>query len=312
MSTRSVKRVLDVIAHRVPDRIPTGELVMDQAFTEALLLWHGGAGAVEGLDAVELAIAGSRLLGHDLICLQSDSPAAGDSPTVPSTAALARMVDAGFFVFWIVDGPFQRVMAAVDFMRLMQTAATDPAALAADLQAAAVEAAAGIERGLHCGAHGIIVADDIAYQKNTYMAPDFGRRYLVPLWRRLAALAAAARGPVFFHSDGNINRFLPLIVEAGFDGLQCIESAAGMDIAAIARQYGQRLTLMGNIDPVLLLDPAGVPGLRVGRGDLDRAVATLIETFAETGGLFLGTSSGLHGGMSPERVYRMATLAGAV
>jgi uroporphyrinogen decarboxylase len=163
--------------------------------------------------------------------------------------------------------------------------------------------------GVAAGAHGIIIADDIAYQRSTYISPDFGRRYLLPLWRKQAVAVKAHDIPVFFHSDGNLNAFLPLIVEAGFDGLQCIEANAGMDIDHIRRTYGSHLCLMGNIDPSLLCGPDHPEPCDEDCRRLDRAVADLIAGFDDRGGLILGTASGLHAGMSPDRVRHMAELA---
>ncbi len=38
------------------------------------------------------------------------------------------------------------------------------------------------------------------------------------------------------------------MIQAGVDGFQAIEPHAGMDIAQIKRDYGDRLTLIGNVD----------------------------------------------------------------
>jgi len=122
-------------------------------------------------------------------------------------------------------------------------------------------------------------------------------------------LAAHGLGvPAFFHSDGNINAVLPHIFEAGFDGLQCIEPAAGMDLAAVQAQYGKRLCLMGNIDPALVcgLDPSGQAASDP--DGLQRAVSR-VTALGSHGGVIFGTCSGLHAGMWPERVHQMYQLA---
>jgi uroporphyrinogen decarboxylase len=308
-----IERVQAAIRHQPGAGIPTGELTMDRGFMEALLAWNGRRNIAKMGD-MQMLIECSRLLRHDLVCLQSDVPETDGSDLSARLSGILRAASEGLFVFWIVDGAFQRTLNRCDFMAFMKEIAQRPGDVAREMDRSFQEVADLIEQGVSHGAHGIIVADDIAYQRSTYISPDFGRRYLLPLWRKQAVAVKAHDIPVFFHSDGNLNAFLPLIVEAGFDGLQCIEPAAGMDIFSIGRTYGSRLCLMGNIDPILLYDPASCSREEDARPDLDsrrldRAVADLIAGFDDRGGLILGTASGLHAGMSPDRVRRMAALA---
>lgn len=138
----------------------------------------------------------------------------------------------------------------------------------------------------------------------------------------------AAKGSqvrVFFHSDGNISAVLPAIVEAGFDGLHCIEPAAGMNIREVKEKYGRNLCLMGNIDPALLtpdtadLRSPGTAGSHNNKynsnynnfcfPELAQAVTELISAAAPGGGFIFGTCSGLHAGLSPKKVRFMYELA---
>lgn len=304
-----IQRVKMAVRHQSGAGIPTGELVMDKGFIEALLAWKGMNGADIPKSDIRLRIAGSRLLDHDLVCLHSEPIAPGRRNPLYPLEAIAEWLDEGLFVFWIVDGAFQRTMVHHDFMDFMRTLAASPGVVADEMARASLQVEALIEMGIGHGAHGIIIADDIAYRKDTYMAPSFGEQNLLPLWRRQVKTGMDLGAPVFFHSDGNINRFLPLIVEAGFDGLQCIEPAAGMDLLEIRKIYGTRLCLMGNIDPSLLCDPESLPHDGDASPRLERAVNDLIAAVGDSGGLLLGSCSGLHAGMSPERVCAMAALA---
>ena len=296
-----IERVYKAIARQPEARIPTGELTMDRAFMEALLAW-GGIAASTNMTDVDLLVASARLLHHDVVCL----PQAGaHRDRRRSLESIARFVDEGFFVFWIEDGAFQRSLHRHDFMNFMQAVAAEPETVAAEIERASQTVTANIRQAVAHGAHGILIAEDIAYQNSTYVSPDFGRRHLLPLWRVQTAAARQAGAPAFFHSDGNINRFLPLIAAAGFDGLQCIEPAAHMDIFAIREMYGSDLCLMGNLDPALLCDaPANEANWEE---TLDRAVGELLLAFQASGGLILGSCSGLHAGMVPQRVGRVAS-----
>jgi len=295
-----IERVYKAIRHQPGAGIPTGELTMDRAFMEALLMWKCRCTAAKTMTMIELLIECAHLLDHDVVCLPS--AVAHGSDNVPA-AAIDRIAAAGFFVFWIEDGAFQRTLQRHDFMAFMQAVAGQPEAAAAEITKASPTVVENIRQAVALGAHGILLAEDIAYQHSTYVSPTFGNRHLVPLWRDQTEAAAAAGAPIFFHSDGNLNQFLPLIVAAGFDGLQGIEPAASMDIFTIRQTHGRDLCLMGNLDPALLCDPSVDKGS--GEEALDQAVSDLLQAFQESGGLILGTCSGLHAGMSPQRVWRM-------
>jgi uroporphyrinogen decarboxylase len=98
-------------------------------------------------------------------------------------------------------------------------------------------------------------------------------------------------------------------VSAGFDGLQCIEPAAGMSMSKIRQQYGKDLCLMGNVDPALLSDQSGHGNAELGYDELRRAVTDLMAPAVGRGGFIFGSCSGLHTGMWPERVNYMYQLA---
>lgn len=303
-SPSTIELVRNAIRHQPGAGIPTGELTMDRRFMEALLAWKGRRN-IKKMGDMQMLIECSRLLRHDLVCLQSDP---GDTDGPDSSTRLrdiSRVAGEGLFVFWVVDGAFQRTLHRYGFMAFMKDIAQSPDDVARKMERSSQEVTELIEQGLNHGAHGILIADDIAYQRSTYISPAFGQRYLLPLWRRQVMAVKAHDIPVFFHSDGNLNGFLPLIVEAGFDGLQCIEPAAGMDIVHIRRTYGTRLCLMGNIDPSLLCDPDNRVVGDEGCQKLDRTLTGLITAVGGSGGLIVGSCSGLHAGMSPERVYHM-------
>ena len=54
------------------------------------------------------------------------------------------------------------------------------------------------------------------------------------------------------HSCGDIRKAVPQVLEAGFDCLQPMEAKAGCDVLEFAREYGDRLAYMGNINVVQL------------------------------------------------------------
>lgn len=298
-----IKRVQNVIHHTPGASVARGELVLEPQFARNFIAWQTGGDAPAKRDAIDLQLACGRALGLDLICLPSMAFEGEGTRLLESAEAAQRFTDEGLFVFWLVNGVFQRVAQHRGLMALLTRIAQSPDAVQADFQRFAGHVTASMTLGANAGAHGIIIADDIAYHQNTFISPAFVENNLLPLWQTQVAQATALNLPVFFHSDGNLNGVLALIKAAGFAGLQGIESAAGMDIGTLKRQCGSELCLMGGLSPSLLSPPE--TDLRKDEDpSLSREVSDLIASTAGKGGFIFGSSSGLHAGMSPERVQR--------
>jgi uroporphyrinogen decarboxylase len=300
-----ISRVTDAIRHRTVWPIVRGEMVIDRRFALDFLSWQSDGAPPAIRSDADLLIACCRSLKLDLVCLQSDPIAPDESNLALKPGDIGRFVHSGLFVFWVVNGVFQAAAARRGMMPLLMEIGKSPREAGAALYRASGRSIAAMARGAAAGAHGIIVADDIAYRQNTFVSTDFVEHYLLPVWRIQVKSAQDLGVPVFLHSDGNLNPVLPFIVDAGFDGIQCLEAAAGMDIRQIKKRYGDLLCLMGSIDPSLLSWPSDTQGAGWSRDRLRRAVSDALRYAGDGGGFIFGTCSGLHDGMSPELVRFM-------
>lgn len=130
----------------------------------------------------------------------------------------------------------------------------------------------------------VFLGDDIAFKTSTLVSPQWMRRHYFPLLKQVIDAYKRKNVKVLFHSDGNLMDILDDLVEAGVDGLNPLEVAAGMDIAEIHRRHPQ-LFLAGGIDVSQLL-PYGTPG------EIRDVVLRSIE---EAGGrLMVGSSTEVH------------------
>ena len=104
---------------------------------------------------------------------------------------------------------------------------------------------------------------------------------------------------IIFHVDGLITPWIPKFLELGMDILNPIDpSAEEQDIYQIKREYGERLTLNGNInvDEVLM---NGTP--EAVRED----VIEHMEKLAVGGGYIVASSHDLHQLVPIENIYAM-------
>lgn len=301
------RRTLRAIQHELDAQVAKGELVIDRQFASDLVNWRFGGATADGLGEAGLLLACCRLLKLDLVCIPAAATASEAAILAPRPNDIGKFSDHGLFVFWLVDGAFQSGVTERGMMPVMTDLVRRPDEMTREIRRRSKQVVTSIARGVAAGSHGILIADDIAYCQGTLMHPEFVERCLLPVWKDQVKAAHHLGVPVFFHSDGNLKAVLPFIVEAGFDGLQCLEPAAGMDIGFIKTQHGEALCLMGNVDPALL--HARGDGNAEGMSDLDQAVGEFMAAADGRGGLIFGTCSGLHTGMAPERVdymYRQA------
>lgn len=90
-------------------------------------------------------------------------------------------------------------------------------------------------------------ADDIAFKTQLLISPRVLRTHVFPWYTEMNRLAHAKGRLAVYHSDGALQEVVEDIIGCGFDGLNPIEPPA-MDITAIKRQYGKRISIIGNID----------------------------------------------------------------
>ncbi len=128
------------------------------------------------------------------------------------------------------------------------------------------------------------IGDDIAYKGRLMFSPKFLRETFLPCLKRMMRPLKEAGIRVIYHSDGDLTEILDDLVEAGIDGLNPIEPAAGMDIGRLKRRYGGRLILVGNVDCSQVLPLGSVEDVR-------RAVRACVRAASPGGGHFIGSSS---------------------
>ncbi|MHB8869146.1 MAG: uroporphyrinogen decarboxylase family protein [Thermoleophilia bacterium] len=101
----------------------------------------------------------------------------------------------------------------------------------------------------------LLLDDDVAASHGLIVGPHTWRRFFRD---RMASVIAAAREAapgiiVFFHSDGDISRLLPELVEVGVDVVNPLAPDC-MDSAAVRREFGGRLAFWGTVGTAVLWD----------------------------------------------------------
>ncbi|MBI4786121.1 MAG: hypothetical protein HY782_03625 [Chloroflexi bacterium] len=215
------------------------------------------------------------------------------------------------FVFALIDGPFSAAAKARGFNMLLHYIHGAPHAARDLFRRGAEEARVVAQAARDAGADGVILGEDIAYGRSTYIAPKHLRELYFAELRAAAHEIRALGLTVFFHSDGNLNAVLDDLAACELDGLQGLEPEAGMELGAVRARVGPELTLWGNLgfdalaSPLTPQPPSPSPGLEVqsrrgGRGRRGMEVRYIF-----------GACAGLVQGMNVEtvrQVYRAARI----
>jgi len=100
--------------------------------------------------------------------------------------------------------------------------------------------------------------DDMGYKHSQFFSVGCYREILKPFHKRAIDWAHAKGIKARLHSCGDVNPFVPELLELGLDALNPLEVKAGMDPVALKRAYGDRLVLHGGLDALLWDKPDAI------------------------------------------------------
>ncbi len=151
------------------------------------------------------------------------------------------------------------------------------------------------------GADAILMCVDYGHAKGPWFSPTYFREFIKPALR-MQVNAFKRRGAyAILHSDGNIDSLLSDIVDAGVDAYQGIDVIAGMNLAKVKRLYGDRICLIGNVNPRVLQYGS--------KRDVANEVVRCMNQGAPGGGYVLSTSANVSAGTNVENFLYMIELA---
>lgn len=206
-----------------------------------------------------------------------------------------------FFVLGIAD--FDLPTGASWLPLFLEAMALEPELIERYFEATTTSMLEIIEAQADAGVDGFIGGTDIAHHTTTLFSPAMFQRFIFPQLRRITERCHLHSLPFFKHTDGNIENIeKELLLECGIDGYHAIEPSAGMDIARLKKEYGDKITLLGNIDCGDVLTNGS-------KQDVIDAVRACIRGVAPGGGYVLSSSNSIHGGIPAENFLTMIQAA---
>jgi len=95
----------------------------------------------------------------------------------------------------------------------------------------------------------VVIGEDMAGRNGLLISPVMFREFMMPYYRRFTAFCRAhGVGSIWVDSDGDIRKLIPLLLEAGVDGIMPLDNVVGdVDILEI-REAFPHLLMAGGID----------------------------------------------------------------
>ncbi len=188
--------------------------------------------------------------------------------------------------YWIVGVTvttiFETAWALRGLEKIMMDFATDPDLAERLLQIPYQYHLTAAEKLVEMGVDMIWIGDDVGSQENMMLSPRMWRKFFKPKMAEFIASLKAINPDVkiAYHSDGNIYKIIPELIEIGLDVLNPIQPAS-MDPAQIKKDFGNKLCFWGTIDEQYTL-PFG------SAAEVEAEVRQRLETVGKDGGLIIG------------------------
>ena len=129
-------------------------------------------------------------------------------------------------------------------------------------------------RLIEAGVDVLRIGDDIATQQGLIVGPRLYRSAIKPFHAQVVGTARdlAPDVPVLYHSDGNLTDLLPDLVDIGVTAINPAQPEC-MDLAAVKRGFGGRLTLWGCLPTQSVFARGGADEVRAHLGWLRKELA---------------------------------------
>lgn len=265
----SKERVLMAIRHQETDRIPRGELLVEEAFLNRLYPEMAHASYMEKMRRL------AEEFDLDLFTVRADDER--------DMKAINRWVlETPYFVMALIDGLFWNLKDPITFEEFILGIYENRKSIQELIETKKKRALHLIQICLDKGAHGVIIGDDLAFARGPYVAPEDLGRSIFPGLGEIVEKIKLGGGVAFLHSCGNLTELIDLIISADFDGLHGLAPSAGNDPITIKRMTQKRFALMGVVE-VDRLNPVEIQGIK----------KQVIPSLVDGRGYILGSAEGL-------------------
>lgn len=155
-----------------------------------------------------------------------------------------------------------------------------------------------VKMQIDAGVDLICICDDLGSNTAPFISHDLFHKVVLPFLAEIADVVKRRNLPLMMHSDGNINILIDDLIDIGVDALHPLQRSAGMDLRRIKEKYGDRLTIIGNVNSSTTL-PFGT------EEDVEEEVMECLEIAKPGGRYVLASDHSLHEGIPVKNILKM-------
>lgn len=155
-----------------------------------------------------------------------------------------------------------------------------------------------IQKAIQCGADTISLGDDYCGNSGPLISPELFKEFIFPYLKETVSVIHKEGALCIKHTDGNVLPILDQIIGTGVDCINPIDPLAGMKIGEVKQKYGNEICMMGNIDCTYTLCEGKIE-------EVEESVKNCIRDGAEGGGLVVASSNSIHSGVNPKNYSAM-------
>ena len=333
----SRERMISVLEHRLPDRVPLAEMWIDETVVEALLPGATWNELIDHLD-MDVVTVPTMIYEEDevtwvdrekglfrdkwgvlMCCPHGGVPFPCKPPLVEGPEDLARYTPPDPAKSPVPDKVRslkarypngERAIAVVGesgwapavYLRggienLLMDFALRPE-FAKDLMKVGVAYYTALyAEAVPAGADIVFLGDDYSDKNGPMMSPAMFEDIILPADTEVVAAIKRAGGYCIKHTDGNIRKIMDMLIGTGLDCLGPLEPVPGMALDEMHRHYNGKIALMGNVSVDLLS--------RGAKDDVIRETKRLLAVVSANGPHVMSSANTVPSSVKPENFLAM-------
>jgi len=164
-----------------------------------------------------------------------------------------------YSIHWEIQSPFDSLVDLFGLSQALVCTLTDPGKVEAILEKATeLQIARGIG-ALRNRVKPDAVKMSSPYVGQSFLSPEAYKRFVIPFEKKVveALHQEAPEVPVYLHTCGALDDRLELVLESGYDGIECLDPPplGNVELEDAASRLAGRAWIKGNLDSVNLLTP---------------------------------------------------------
>lgn len=151
----------------------------------------------------------------------------------------------------------------------------------------------------------VMIGDDVCTQQDLMISKGLFDKYLKPRYQELIEVIRSRSGAkIVFHSDGNIYRLIPDLMEIGVDAINPVQTnIPDMEIGRLKQEFGAKLSFWGAACDVQETLPFGTPD------HVRREVTRSIDVLLDGGGYVLAPIHNIQAEVPPKNIDALFSAA---